>query len=256
MAAQNICFYNKFGFCKYLEKCRKFHENKKCEKFDCEIRDCPYRHPKVCKFFRDFGFCKFSEWCKFSHNVDKTTNTENEEVKKLEVRLKSVEAELKKKSEKVVKLEAEIMDINRKISEKDQNVSKINKKFNFLKEKVTLLFDLEAKFDTLEKKFENLNDISTNAIEKVADSQTQEKAGSAENTEVETVTDVEEQTDEIVLKCDSCDQITSTNLRNLPEIIFSKTWKKSQKYFPDCIFKTNGWNIKKKTIPRLPFICR
>ena len=27
-------------------------------------------------------------------------------------------------------------------------------------------------------------------------------------------------------------------------------------HFPDCISKTNGWNIKKKTIPRLPFICR
>ena len=71
MAAHNICFYNKYGFCKYLETCRKYHENKKCDKFNCEIRECDLRHPKVCKFFRDLGFCKFSEWCKFSHKIDK-----------------------------------------------------------------------------------------------------------------------------------------------------------------------------------------
>ena len=103
MATQNICFYNKYGFCKYLEKCRKFHETTNCEKLSCKIRDCPLRHPKICKFFRDFGFCKFSEWCKFSHNIDKTTHTDNDEVKKLKDKLKSVETELKKNNEKVAK---------------------------------------------------------------------------------------------------------------------------------------------------------
>ena len=41
-----------------------------------------------------------------------------------------------------------------KLTEKEHNVSKINKKYNVLKEKVTLLFDLEEKIDTLEKKVE------------------------------------------------------------------------------------------------------
>ena len=54
----------------------------------------------------------------------------------------------------VLKLELKIKDMHLKLSEKDQNVSKINKKYNFLKEKVTLLFDLENKIDTLEKKVE------------------------------------------------------------------------------------------------------
>ena len=97
---------------------------------------------KNLQIFRDIGFCKFCEWCKLSHNNDKTTHTDNDEVKKLKDKLKSVETELKKNNEKVVKLEAEVQDIHQKISEKDQTVSKINKKFNFLKEKVTLLFDL------------------------------------------------------------------------------------------------------------------
>ena len=61
MATHNICFFNKYGFCKFLERCRRYHENKICEKLKCEKRESPLRHPKVGKFYRDLGFCKFSE---------------------------------------------------------------------------------------------------------------------------------------------------------------------------------------------------
>ena len=45
----------------------------------------------------------------------------------------------------------------------------MNKKYNFLKEKVTLLFDLEAKFDAIEKKIEKMNNEPENKIDKGAD---------------------------------------------------------------------------------------
>ena len=77
-------FFNKYGFCKYTDRCRKYHESKNCENSSCEIRECLYRHPKTCRFFRDFGFCTFSEWCKFSHKVDRNTTEKNDEVKSLE----------------------------------------------------------------------------------------------------------------------------------------------------------------------------
>ena len=157
MAAQNVCFFNKYGFCKYSERCRKYHENEICEKFDCEIRECHLRHPKVCKFFRDMGFCKFSEWCKFSHKVCKNNTLEKDELKNLKEKIQTMENEMKKKSDIVEKLENEIKDINRKNLEKDQTISKINKKLNVLKEKVTLMFNLEDKYDTLEKKVEKLS---------------------------------------------------------------------------------------------------
>ena len=120
MATQNTCFFNKYGFCKYLDKCRRYHENKKCEKLDCEIRDCPLRHPKVCRFFRDFRFCKFGEWCKFSHEVLRNASSSNEEIERLQNKLMAVENDLKKNSEKVLKLENEIKDIKHKLSEKEQ----------------------------------------------------------------------------------------------------------------------------------------
>ena len=80
MASQNVCFYNKYGYCKYAEKCRKFHEKETCEKSNCEITECKLRHPIMCKYFRDYGFCKFTDWCKFSHklvtNSDKRSDTD------------------------------------------------------------------------------------------------------------------------------------------------------------------------------------
>ena len=163
MAAQNVCFFNKYGFCKYSERCRKYHENEICEKFDCEIRECHLRHPKICKFFRDMGFCKFSEWCKFSHKVCKNNTLEKDELKNVKEKIQTMENEMKKKSDILEKLENEIKDINRKVSEKDQTISKINKKLNVLKEKVTLMFNLEDKYDTLEKKVEKL---STEQVDK------------------------------------------------------------------------------------------
>ena len=154
MATQNICFFNKYGFCKYMETCRKYHESKKCENSVCEIKDCPLRHPIICKYFKDFGYCKFNEWCKFSHDVKRDVSKENDEIKNLEEKLTIVETDLKRKSEKISKLEEDIKEIKYKVSEKDHTVSKINQKFNFLKEKVTLLFDMEAKIDNIEKQVE------------------------------------------------------------------------------------------------------
>ena len=190
MATQNICFYNKYGFCKYLETCRKYHENKKCENSYCEIRDCPLRHPKVCKFYRDFGFCKFSEWCKFSHEVKRNIFIENVEVKNLEEKLKNVELELEKNSAKITKLENEIKDMHLKMSEKDLTVSKINKKFNTLKEKVTILFDMEPRLDVIEKKVETIVNESVKTTREAADYKTQQNE-KAENTRE--------------IKCDQCD---------------------------------------------------
>ena len=63
--------------------------------------------------------------------------------------------------------------MNLKFSEKDQTISKMNKKYNFLKEKVTILFDLESKFEALEKKVEKVenNSIKTSGEDVVNESQ-------------------------------------------------------------------------------------
>ena len=152
-AHQDDCFFNKYGFCKYSDRCRKYHEKELCEKSDCEIRECSLRHPKMCKFFQDFGFCKFNEWCMFSHKTNNNNSVKNDELKKLEHKLKAVELDLENKNEKIVKLENEIKDIYLKVSEKDQTISKINNKLNALNEKIKV--DFENSFENIEKKVEN-----------------------------------------------------------------------------------------------------
>ena len=66
MAAENVCRYNKFGYCKFGEVCRKFHNDELCEDTSCDPLMCQKRHPRECKYYRNFKICKFNP-CKFSH---------------------------------------------------------------------------------------------------------------------------------------------------------------------------------------------
>ena len=68
MAAYEICTHYKYGYCRYLEKCRKRHVKEKCNNSACDIASCTSRHPKICRYWRDYGFCKFGEYCYYSHN--------------------------------------------------------------------------------------------------------------------------------------------------------------------------------------------
>ena len=81
---------------------------------------------------------------------------ENDGVKNLEEKLEKVKLDLEKSSEKMSKLENEMKEMHLKMSEKDLTVSKINKKYNTLKEKVTILFDMEPRLEIVEKKVEQV----------------------------------------------------------------------------------------------------
>ena len=74
MATQNVCKFNKFGYCKYKELCRNFHVNEKCQNVSCDLSMCMLRHPKLCKFFLQYKMCKFDP-CRFEH-VEKESDLE------------------------------------------------------------------------------------------------------------------------------------------------------------------------------------
>ena len=84
MAAQNVCRYFKFGYCKFTDKCKYMHVKELCRNSSCEIKCCNLRHPKICKFFRDYNRCKFGEWCCFKHITNNTNvnAVSTEEIKK------------------------------------------------------------------------------------------------------------------------------------------------------------------------------
>ena len=100
MAAPTPCLFNKFGYCKFGERCRKHHVNEIYEESSCEILLCRQRHPKVCKYFRNFGRCKFSP-CAFKHEAVGQGNNFEKIVKDVKVL-----------SDKIVDLETVIISKN------------------------------------------------------------------------------------------------------------------------------------------------
>ena len=65
----------------------------------------------------------------------------------------------------MIQMESEIQDMHLKYKEKEQTASKINKKLNFLREKVTILFDNICK---RWEKSRKIIDKTTETIERLA----------------------------------------------------------------------------------------
>ena len=136
MAHQNVCRYNKFGFCKFQEVCRKKHVNEKCNSSSCEITLCELRHPKICRYFRDHRRCKFGEYCYFEHK-------ENEHGV-FEQKLNEMKTKIDKLEKKVIEKD----DIIKNLVEKVENfeiVEKIENIEKMIKEKDILIQDLVEK---------------------------------------------------------------------------------------------------------------
>ena len=109
---QNICRNNKFGYCKFAEKCRYHHIDLLCEEKTCDIFNCEKRHPKLCLYQRDFGRCKFTSFCKYNHGKDKNLESSIE-------KSRATEEELK---EKIKTLEKRVEKLEKAAEEKDRTV--------------------------------------------------------------------------------------------------------------------------------------
>ena len=105
--------FNKFGYCKFGERCFRKHENKICEENGCSISDCKLRHPRKCRYFVQFQYCKFGSFCKFSHKIEESSESKKEidnlknEIRKLEDRIKIMNEEIERKTEEMKKLKEE-----------------------------------------------------------------------------------------------------------------------------------------------------
>ena len=145
MAAQNICNFNKFGFCKFSENCRKNHINEKCSKSSCDISTCQLRHPKVCRYLRDYKYCKFGEWCKFLHVEAENNCNDIIQIKKeqenLAQKLNLVEKQLEEKNDIIEsilkKFDFDILE--GKITAKDNLIKELDQKINQMEEKMSVL---------------------------------------------------------------------------------------------------------------------
>ena len=118
MDEEIFCKRNKFGYCKFGDRCHYIHENQLCLNVNCD-GSCLLRHPRDCYYFNKFRNCKFGEWCKYGHE-----KIENEDKKKREY--------CKDKHDKII---LEILDLKTEIEDlKKENATlkKKQKKLNIL----------------------------------------------------------------------------------------------------------------------------
>ena len=153
MATQNVCRYNKFGYCRYKETCRNLHENEVCESQSCEIYACNKRHPRHCRYYRDYNRCKFNP-CKFKH-----------------VKYPSPETEIEKLREDQTKVSAKVNEIDILLNEKmnlEKDIKICNDKLDVFEKKIqTVEETLKKKESQISQKKNILERVE--ALEKICD---------------------------------------------------------------------------------------
>ena len=154
MAAVNICNIFKYGFCKYLDKCKHKHEKTECEKEACEIKTCSFRHPKACRYFKEFRRCKFGDYCCYSH--DKIE--EKSEVVELRKMVEDLDKQIEKNNEAFENL---------KTTNNLQSV-KINDLINELKKKDSEIADLKNEVKTVANDLKLIQNVLLQPPSKVA----------------------------------------------------------------------------------------
>ena len=159
MAAPILCLFNKFGYCKFGETCKKNHINKICDESSCEIETCKQRHPKVCKYFRNYGRCKFSP-CAFKHEVPVNHNSKLEkDIEDLTAKIQALEKIIVIKEKQIDEITNNLLEMEKKLSETsiESDVETFDEKVEAFEEKLFEKFDekLEA---FQEQMFENIKE--------------------------------------------------------------------------------------------------
>ena len=125
--SQIICRNNKFGYCKFADKCKYQHVESLCEEKLCEINNCEKRHPKICIYQRDYGRCKTS-FCKYYHGNE--TNI----ISNLEEKL-----EISRKNNKELEKRIELPVLENIVEEKDQVATSLANSLTKLEKQIDLL---------------------------------------------------------------------------------------------------------------------
>ena len=192
---EQICRYNKFGYCKYGDKCHFRHINEKCVTKDCKIHDCEKRHPKICIFKRKFGQCKFTTYCRYEHDKASDTFENSDKIVELENKIENLQQNSKA---------TDTQNLNEIKKETSDKFAAIEQKFQSIKDK---LEEKESLFQTLENKFKSMEEVFEKRINDL------EKALKQEQKKNETLL-VEFQTLEIereIIKCEQCDFTTTSS---------------------------------------------
>ena len=130
MERENVCIFNKFGYCRNGDKCAKLHLTEKCLKEDCDVRKCNKRHPRPCKFYQDKGYCKFNSSCKYDHRQPKNVIDLNSKIDTLEKQNEMLKSLIIEQNVTISSLIVENSKSIEKLERKIDNVISVNKEKN------------------------------------------------------------------------------------------------------------------------------
>ena len=106
---ENVCRFNKYGYCKFGDYCRNLHVNELCVELQCDIAVCEKRHPRTWSFYRDYGRCKYTEYCRYkpAQTVDEiSTNDFEEKLAMKDKEITQIKEEIGNNNEKMKEIES------------------------------------------------------------------------------------------------------------------------------------------------------
>ena len=124
--AVTICHFNKIGFCEFGERCSMKLSNMVCEKSQCKIFYCDFRHTKSSLYFKKFNRCMFKSSCKYNCEKDTLENVESD--KNLYLKIKSNEESLENFKIKNNTIIEQLDFIKKEIIDKDKQIKKLSEK--------------------------------------------------------------------------------------------------------------------------------
>ena len=125
-----ICQFQKFGYCKFEEKCKRKHLKEVCDSLSrCQNKkECQKRHPKRCRRFDSESSCRFQEKCAYDHQaceIDEEKKELKEKVKHLEEKV--VQLAKKVENGKVEQMEPVVKALTRKVLSLENEILEIKK---------------------------------------------------------------------------------------------------------------------------------
>ena len=119
----HVCKHFKFGFCKFGEKCRKQHLKETCQTYDCQVKTCNKRHPRICKYFSVNQICKFGDTCCYKHKLSTHHCNILEQVSSLHATISSLSESIQALENEILKLQGSLPPPERKREDPAASIS-------------------------------------------------------------------------------------------------------------------------------------
>ena len=130
-----ICQFHQTGHCKFADKCVKIHTSATCDSFPCQDRECPKRHPRMCKYYAMYGRCVYAERCSFLHfSFSGGEQTAGHGVHAIEQEVYELREEVKNLREEVKHMLGMVKDLKEEI-----DVDRVRKQGNDREEEIKSL---------------------------------------------------------------------------------------------------------------------